>query len=466
MVLAADGSPSFIHGVGFDVSELKETEISLKKAQEELEFRVAERTRELAETNAQLKAEIEQHKRLERELIAAKETAEQAARVKMEFLANMSHEIRTPMNGVLGFTNLVLETQLSAEQREYLSTAYHSAESLLGIINQVLDFSKLESGNARLHPIDFHLRESLQLLIRELTTLAAQKNLELSCHIAPDVPDNLKGDLGRLRQVLTNLIGNAIKFTHAGSVNVTVAPSEASLKFSVIDTGIGIPESKFKLIFEPFMQVDGSVTREYGGTGLGLAVSKNLVELMGGTLEVTSSPGEGSAFTFTARFDESDATASGKQAARKRGSQKPAVASSRALRILIAEDNPVNQKVVLRLIEKAGHTVTLAQNGREAVEAYRKSVFDLVLMDVQMPVMDGLSATETIRALERDAGIARVPIIALTAHAMEEERTRCLKAGMDIHVTKPFQSAALLSLLDELAMAHDPDPRTRLPVDS
>jgi signal transduction histidine kinase len=286
MVRRPDGRPWFFHGVGIDITEIKEAEQSLKQAHEQLETRVRERTEELAK---------------------AKLAADNANQAKSEFLANMSHEIRTPMNGIIGMTALALDTKLTAEQREYLTVVESSANSLLGLINDILDFSKIEAGKLAMETVDFSLRKTLDDIIRILAFRAQEKTLFLTCHVEPDVPDGIRGDPGRLRQVLLNLVGNAIKFTSEGGVSIAVEmpavdESEGLLQFAVTDSGIGIPFDKQHSVFEAFTQADTSVTRKYGGTGLGLAISSRLVQMMGGRLWLTSMPGEGSTFHFTAKL--------------------------------------------------------------------------------------------------------------------------------------------------------------------
>jgi signal transduction histidine kinase/CheY-like chemotaxis protein len=429
-----------------------------------LEQAVEERTHELTAAKAraeQEKAVVDQQKReIERLLDEAKEVS----RHKSEFLANMSHEIRTPMNGVLGMTNLVLATQLTGEQREYLETACLSADSLLTVLNDILDFSKIEAGRLDLNPIDFSLRECLEQIGRMLGLQIANKKLEYSVSVAADVPDRLVGDPDRLRQILLNLLGNAIKFTDQGGVSIEVrrepAADGVTLLFAVRDSGVGIPSDKQDLIFEAFRQADGSTTRKYGGTGLGLAICARLVELMGGAIWVESAPGRGSTFRFSARLGVVTETPGEiDEQARKLAMAVMAFNPEPMdnLRILLAEDNPVNQRLASKLLEKRGHRVTVTATGRGALERIRDENFDVVLMDVQMPDMDGLEATALIRAWEKTHG-GRTPIIALTAHSMKGDRERCLAAGMDTYVTKPFDVTRLLEVVESTARLRVPEP--------
>jgi PAS domain S-box-containing protein len=404
---------------------------------------------DLIVAGAQLAAVAIDRKRAEDDVARARDRAVEAARLKSEFLANMSHEIRTPMNGVIGMTDLALETELTTEQREYLDVVRSSADALLQIIDDILDFSKIEAGRLTLEAVPFALREVLDDVLRPLALRAVQKGLYLGCEVSPEVPDTLVGDPGRLRQVIVNLVGNALKFTEAGQVAIRVgvesrAAGSVVVHVEVTDTGIGVPPDKQQAIFGAFVQADGSTTRRFGGTGLGLAISAQLVEMMEGQIWVESTMGEGSTFHFTARL-----AANGEEPAATRAGPADALVPSRSVRVLLAEDNAVNRLVAVRLLEKYGHTVVEAVDGRQALAALEHESFDVVLMDVQMPVMDGFAATAAIRDREQGTGL-RLPIVALTAHAMQGDRERCLEAGMDAYVTKPIKPVELLGAIAEL----------------
>ena len=409
--------------------------------------------------------DITARRKIKEELRAAKEAAEAASRAKSEFLANVSHEIRTPLNGILGMTDLALELELSREVRQHLGVVKMSGLSLLTLLNDLLDFSKIEAGKLTLEKIAFDLRARLETTLAPLRVRAETKGLNLLLRIDPEVPAAVVGDPTRLGQVITNLVDNALKFTDTGLVRVEVGQMEQSLgqsrlQFTVADSGVGIPLDKQRIIFEAFEQADGSTTRHYGGTGLGLGICARLVEQMQGRIEVESAPGQGSKFKFTAAFGLApEGAAPVPETSPELLRNAPA---RTGLHILVAEDNPVNRAVAAGLLERTGHRVSLANDGHDAVSLYRRDRFDLVLMDVQMPALDGMAATREIRNLEAKLGRS-APIIAMTAHAMAGDRERCLAAGMNSYVSKPLTKESLLAAIDSVMTAPAVARRTAAP---
>jgi PAS domain S-box-containing protein len=391
--------------------------------------------------------DITERRRAQEETKLARQAAEEANRTKSDFLANMSHEIRTPMNAIIGMTHLAQKTNPTAKQKEYLTKIGNAAEALMGIINDILDFSKIEAGKLDLECITFSLDAVLNNIEDMIGIKAGDKGVKMSLSVLPDVPRTLIGDPLRLGQILINLVNNAVKFTASGEVTIQVmnvpdAPEPGRLTFSVRDTGIGMTKEQVSRLFQPFNQADTSITRKYGGTGLGLAISKQLCEIMGGDIRVESEPGKGSTFIVTAQFGVSEETLS--VAAQPQHALALTAKSLVGRKVLLVEDNEINRDLAVELLSDMGMLVTLAENGQEGVERIIAETFDLVLMDIQMPVMDGLTATKLIRGGER---FRNLPIIAMTAHAMSGDRERSLEAGMNDHITKPINPSRLRETL-------------------
>jgi PAS domain S-box-containing protein len=445
--LALIGKERCILAILRDISERKKNESELFQSQEQLR----DYAHSLIDMNTILEKEVLERRVAEEALVKTKEEAERANVSKSQFLANMSHEIRTPMNGIMGMTDLTLMTDMTEEQRTYLEIVKTSTKSLLRVLNDILDYSKIEAGKLSLESLPFKLSEVIDDVVALFFVVAKQKEVTIVTNISAEIPPILIGDSFRLRQVLSNLLGNAVKFTAAGKIQIDVTCEEVhegviQLKFVVLDTGIGIPDDKLHLLFESFSQVDGSNTRSFGGTGLGLAISKKLTKLMGGEIWVKSKEGEGSEFCFTGLFGVEDKRAFGDYDTNCNVLLKMIAKKS----VLLVEDDEVSRDIVSILLRKKGLEIYIAKNGKDAIEMFEKEKVDLILMDINMPYMDGYEAVNVIREKEKEKEMGgSTPIIAMTAYALKGDREKCIAGGMDDYLSKPIDLNQLSLHIDK-----------------
>jgi signal transduction histidine kinase/ActR/RegA family two-component response regulator len=442
-----------------DLQTLNEEQQALNEELQAVNEELQSQTGYLQLLNDELSKQKDEVLKKQSEAEQARIDAERANAAKTIFLATMSHEIRTPMNGVLGMASLLAQTKLSAEQKDYTDTILSSGGTLLTVINDILDFSKIESGNIELDVHTFDIRKCLEEVSLIFQAPAAEKNIILKLTVEEQIPTFIAGDSYRLRQVLNNLLSNAMKFTHSGNIEIQARLQRYldqgfELAFDVKDTGIGIPEEKLSRLFKPFSQVDSSTTRKYGGTGLGLVISQRLVELMGGTISVQSTEQKGTMFSFTIRCksEMNLPMPQGNQCHKGNGQSVTVLREDFAerfpLEILAVDDNPINQKLIHHALQKLGYNCTLAENGRDAVEKYTGKIFNVILMDIQMPVLDGIEATRLIRAHQG----AQPFIISMTANAFQEDRDRCIAAGMNDYILKPIKLEELVRVLERAAL--------------